>query len=269
MNEYKSTKIFFNLLFCLGSCMLSIIDNINCWEYIISAKYSTTLLRFLIMLSALIHPFSLFLYHCLSLTYVYYLEEEDFKNLILEKEFYEMIYFRTQVRKYNFLIIPFALYLTVLSYTKFFSFYSLKFLIETPSSFEVFFNVITTTLYNPILIQVISQSFPQIILQTTNNLLNMEHNHAFHFKGVVNFSTIISLLYIINLCFLYLRDKKHFIEADREQQNNTLKSSNISTLDNQSIGNINELNAVEYSQINNANRNFNRNSNENNNHFLN
>jgi len=218
------------------------------------------------MLSALIHPFALFLYNCLSLTYVYYLEEEDFKNLIMEKEFFEMIYFRTQVRKYRFMIMPFALYLTVLSYSKFFSFYSLKFLIETPSCYEVFYNVITTTLYNPIFIQVISQSFPQIILQTTNNLLNMEHNHDFHLKGVVNFSTIISLLYIINLCFLYLRDKKQFIQVDKEQSIFT-QNNNISTLDNQSVGDFNNLNAVEYSPINDANRNFNRDTNANN-HFL-
>lgn len=264
--ENTNTKIFANLLFCLCSCLLSLIDNINCWEYIISAKFSSTFIRFLILLSALIHPFSLFLYHCLSLTYVYYLEESDFKNLILEKEFYEMIYFRYQVRNHSFLIIPFALYLTVLSYTKFFSFYSLKFLIEAPSSYEVFFNVITTTLYNPILIQVVSQSFPQIILQTTNNLLNFEHDHAFHFKGVVNFSTIISILFIINLCLLYLRDKKQFIEADREQ-NITLHSNASSTLDEQSIGKINQINDIEYSNINDSNKNYIK-SKENNGHYL-
>lgn len=221
----QAAKICLNIAFCLLSSILSFADNVNCWEYIITSKFHSEFLKYIIFLSAIIHPVSLLLYHCLSLTYLHYLEEEDFKNLIKEKEFHEMIFFRHKVRQSAFLIIPIAVYLTLITYTKFFCFYSLKFLIESPSSYEVFFNVITTTLYNPIIIQVIFQSFPQIILQTTNNLLIMEDNHSFHFRGVVNFSTIISILFILNLSFLYLREKKLINQSDRDNYNNFSNSS--------------------------------------------
>jgi len=196
------------------------------------------------------------------------LEDSDFNRLIQEKEFYEMIYFRTKIRNNNLLIIPFAIYLTVISYTKFFSFYSLKFLIETPTSYEVFFNVVTTTLYNPILIQIITQSFPQIILQIINNLLNMEHKHAFHLKGVINYSTIISILFIFNLFILYFRDKKDFIDADKISENfknkEEFRSGSESTLN---IKSNYELNS-KYSNLNDANREYKKNQNTINNHYL-
>ena len=100
----------------------------------------------------------------------------------------------------------------------------MKFLIEKPSSYEIFFNVITTTLYNPIIIQIISQTFPILILQILNNLINEEHNHSFHLRGVVNFSTIISACFILNVSFLYLRDKRKMVD-DSNSNNNRNKSS--------------------------------------------
>jgi len=271
-SENKNKTILFNLIVCLISTLLSTLDIINSWEYIFSAKFYSSFLHYLILLSILIHPFSLFLYHCISLLYIYYLEDIDFNNLIKEKEFYEMIYFRTQVKNYSFLIIPFALYLTILTYTKFFCFYSLKFLIESPSSYQVFFNVITTTLYNPIFIQIITQTFPQIIMQTANNLLNIQHNHSFHFKGLFNYSTIISILLIINLLLLYFRDKQKFIDADKIEDCQTINNSCSELNTNQSISTINELNKrnfndFEYSYLDKANKTYDKNKNLNN-HYL-
>ena len=189
-------------------------DIINSWEYILYTDKASNFIKLVLPTLAILHPTTLFLYQTVCLFYLNYLDDMDFKNILLEKEFYEMIFFREQVKKHSILIFPIAIWLTIITYTKFFSFYSLKFLIERPSSYEIFFNVVTTTLYNPIIIQIICQTFPQVILQIINNLMNEEHSHSFHLRGVLNFSTVISICFITNVGFLYLRDKQQMSHQD-------------------------------------------------------
>jgi hypothetical protein len=219
-------KIFLNLLLCLSTCLLSITDTINTWEYILFIDKSTNFIKFSLLFFGIIHPITLLFYYIVCLTYLYLLEEEDFRNILLEKEFYEMIFFRQTIRKYSILIIPFSLWLSIITYSKFFSFYSLKFLIERPSSYEIFFNVITTTLYNPIIIQIICQSFPTLIFQIINNIMNEGHSHSFHLRGVLNFPIIISICFILNISFFYLRDKQQLQDKAKESKHFSSEISN-------------------------------------------
>ena len=240
----KNFSIFLHLLFCLSTCILSIMDSSNTWEYIFYADKSTKFLNYILPFFAILHLIALFLYNLICLFYLYYLDDIDFENILLEKEFYEMIYFRKKIKNHSILILPLSIWLTIISYTKFFSFYSMKFLIESPFSFEIFFNVITTTLYNPIIIQIICQTFPMLILQILNNLMNEEHSHSFHLRGVVNFSTIISTCFIINSIFLYLRDKNKIIDKqynDKSKFNNYQNTESLSQLSSTEISCISSV----------------------------
>jgi len=201
-------------------------DSVNSWEYILYAEKSSKFIKFALYISGILHPTALLVYYVVCLTYLYYLEDEDFRNILFDKEFYEMIFFREQVKKHFILIFPFAIWLMLITYTKFFCFYSLKFLIERPSSYEIFFNVITTTLFNPIITQIICQCFPQIILQIINNFINEEHSHSFHLRGLINFPIIISICFILNISFFYLRDKQQLLDKPKEINNFNSEISN-------------------------------------------
>ena len=100
--------------------------------------------------------------------------------------------------------------------------------------------MITTTLYNPIIIQIICQTFPIFILQILNNLMNEEHNHSFHLRGVLNFSTVISGCFILNVVFLYLRDKRKLLDKDASCNNNKEE------------GNFTQLSSTEISENTNS-----------------
>ena len=110
------------------------------------------------------------------------------------------------------------------------------------SMLEIFFNVITTTLYNPIIIQIICQTFPILILQILNNLMNEEHKHSFHLRGVLNFSTVISGCFILNVVFLYLRDKQKLLDKDANCKNS-----------DKGDGSFTQLSSTEISENSNSN----------------
>jgi hypothetical protein len=167
----------------------------------------------------LAHPIVLFFYYLIVLFYMNYLSNHDFNELIQADEYHELIYFRDVVKDGWLWIFPLAIYLTAITYFKFFSLYSLKFLLERPSNFKVFRNVITTTLYHSVIIQSIFQSLPQIIFQALNNLLIMEDRHDFKMRGVFNFSTIFSLLFMSMMIVIYMRDRKDF--SPTEENKNT------------------------------------------------
>ena len=44
--------------------------------------------------------------------------------------------------------------------------------------------------------------------------MNEEHSHSFHLRGVCNFSTMISICFIFNITFLYLRDKQQLLDEE-------------------------------------------------------
>ena len=108
----RNTNVFLNLSFCIITCLLSIMDSINTYEYILYADKSTNFIKLIIPIMFILHPISLFLYYSICLIYLHYLEDIDFKNILLEKEFYEMIYFREKVKTYSILIFPIAIWLT-------------------------------------------------------------------------------------------------------------------------------------------------------------
>jgi len=235
---------FLHVLYFLINSLISIFDSINTWKYIISAKFYSILLEVLIISSAIIYPFSLFIYQGSKLTLIHYLQHEDFKNFIIEKNFNEMIYFRPLIKKYKVLIIPLSLFLSTCSYVQIYSFYSLKYLMETRVNYEIFYNVMTTTLYNPIFIQIITQTLPQLIFRTSNNLLIMNQNENFIFERIINFSSIISIILITNLIFLCFRDKKKYINANKESnicefifydKENSLYDMNLENFKNENI----------------------------------
>lgn len=202
-------KIISNVLLCIICSVIGIIDIINSYEYYHYANFNKELLRAFIMIFILAHPIVLLFYFLVSTLYLMYLSESEFEELTRENEYHEMIYYRELIKSNKLYIPILSVSLTVLSYFKFFSFYSLKFLFEDDHRNEnVFINVISTTLHCNVLIHSIFQSFPQIILQCTNNLMNMEDKHDLNMRGIINFSSIISVLFLCLLPILYYREKK-------------------------------------------------------------
>jgi hypothetical protein len=204
----KSSQIVLNVGICILCCVFGIIDNINAIEFYMNATFYSPSIKLMVLVFLISHPVVLFFYYLISLLYLSYISDHEFNELTSNYEYYEMVYFRNFAQYSTIWVLPLTLYLVVLTYLKFFSFYSLKFLIEEPSNFVIFRNVVTTTLYASMLIQVIFQSFPQLILQSMNNLLIMEDKHDFHMRGVFNFSAFFSICLIMMLFVLYLREKK-------------------------------------------------------------
>lgn len=238
-------KIILNILFCLICCILSLADSMCCWNYITTGKFCFEYLRISIIVSAIMHPLILIIYHTLSLTMINYISNEDFKGLINKNEAYAMIFFKHIIKNRKYLIFPIALFLTIITYTKIFSFYSLKFLVHQHAGYEIFFNVITQTLYIPMFIQIVFQTFPQIILQTTNDILIIESNPIPDDNFMSNFltiSNIISLLYILNFCIFSCRKKLTIYNNHPvvESLNDVSDSNQYSSLNN----NINTISKI-------------------------
>ena len=87
-----------------------------------------------------------------------------------------------------------------------------------PENTNVFKNIISTTLHNALIIHCLFQSLPQIILQSTNNLMIQEDKHDFEMKGVVNFYSITSMIVIGFLIVLYLRERSIINNKEREEE---------------------------------------------------
>jgi hypothetical protein len=222
----NTSAIIYNVLFCVLCCVLGIVDSINAFEYYYEALFHTQFMRVACLVFILMHPIVLFFYYLIILLYLSYLSDHEFSELTSEFEYYEMIFFRDQAKSSLFKIPFLAIYLAILSYFKFFSLYSLKFIIEKPSNYGVFRNVITTSLHHAVMIQSLFQSFPQIILQALNNLLIMEDKHDFNMRGVFNFSTLFSLAFISTLIILYFREKEIRIKYPENANLNSKQSSN-------------------------------------------
>jgi hypothetical protein len=220
MNQ-RTTTILLNIGFCLLCCILGLIDNINSVEYIYNAQFHSIFLKACCFIFIIVHPIILLFYNIITLSYLSYLSEHQFSELTKEEEYHEMIYFREKVKHSFIWILPLSIYLSILTYFKFFSLYSLKFLIEKPGSVEIFRNVITTTLHHAVIIQCVFQSVPQIILQAINNLLIMEDKHDLNFRGVFNFSTLFSLAFISTLVILYYREKKSKDDLNNEEKDSS------------------------------------------------
>ena len=123
-----------------------------------------------------------------------------------------MIYFRDVCRSSMILILPISIYLATLSYCKFFFLYSLKFLIDySHENYTIFKNIITVTLHYAMIIHCLFQAFPQILLQSINNLLIQEDRHDPNIRGIFGFSTLNSLLLISMLAVLYKIERKMII----------------------------------------------------------
>ena len=197
------------ILFCVICSTLSTIDNINAIEYLVNANFHSVFLKVISILFILAHPIVLFFYYVISLLYITWIGDNEFNELTSEYEYYEMIYFRNICRNSLPLIIPVSIYLTLLSYCKFFSLYSVKFLIDySCANYSIFKNIITVTLHYTLIIHCLFQSFPQILVQSINNLLIQEDRHDPYIRGIFGFSTIISLLLISMLGILYKLEKK-------------------------------------------------------------
>lgn len=204
MNESK-LNILVNILFCAICSIFSIIDSLNAIEYYVYAEFHSSFFKISCLIFIIAQPIMLLIYYLISLLYLCYISDFDFEKLTSDYEYYEMIFFRKMVRNSYLWVFPLTLYLSFLGYTKFFALYSLRFLLEAPRSFRVFKNVITTTLYHSVIIQSIFQTVPQIVIQVTNNLLINEDRH--HMRGVLNFSTLFSLIFLSMNLILYLREK--------------------------------------------------------------
>ena len=146
-------QIFIGIAFCILCCVLSLTDTINSFEYLINASFSSTSIRIICLISIIAHPIVVLFYNIIILFYISYLSEYEFKLLTDDFEYYEMIYFREKMQKSSFYVIPLSLYLTILTYFKFFSLYSFKFLLENQKSILIFKNIIQTKSYHSIIIQ--------------------------------------------------------------------------------------------------------------------
>ncbi len=210
-------QVISNISLCIICCVLGIIDIINSYEYYHFAQFEKKYLKSFILVFIIAHPVVLLFYYSICTLYLMYISDADFEELTVEKEYHEMIYYRELIKN-NKIYIPFlTVALTLLSYFKCFSFYSLKFLLENRhDSQTIFVNVISTTLHTSVLIHSLFQSFPQIILQCTNNLLNMEDKHDLNMRGILNFSTIISVLFLSLLPLLYYREQKMITIFNRD-----------------------------------------------------
>lgn len=202
-------QVISNISLCILCCVLGLIDLINSYEYLYYAQFEKKYLKSFVLVFIIAHPFALLFYYSICTLYLMYISDLEFEELTVEKEYYEMIYYRELIKNNKLYIPILTVALTILSYLKCFSFYSLKFLLENkPDSRTIFVNVISTTLHTSVLIHSLFQSFPQIIIQCTNNLLNMEDKHDLNMRGVINFSTIISVLFLSLLPILYYREQK-------------------------------------------------------------
>jgi hypothetical protein len=198
-----SFKVFSHLLFCVICCVFGIIDHLNAYEYYIYAEFHSSFFKIATMIFILIHPIILFIYNLITLFYLSYISDHDFSELTSDNEYYELIFFRDKMKQNLLWALPLSLLLTFISYFKFFSLYSLKFLMAD-GNYEVFKNVITSTLYHAVIIQSIFQSLPQVILQVVNNLLIREDKH--NMRGVFNFSTLFSIGFMSMIIILYCRE---------------------------------------------------------------
>ena len=153
-----------------------------------------------------------------------YIPNTDFAELIGDFEYLEMIFFRNLVTDNKMWILPLSVYLTFITYFKFFSLYSIKFVIELPASPIIYKNVITTTLHSSVIIHCIFQSLPQIILQAANNLAIQEDKHDFEMKGVVNFYSMVNLIMIIFMIILYFRERSIAIKKQELERSDNEKS---------------------------------------------
>lgn len=204
MQKIEKVEIIKNIIFCVIVCVLSIIDHLNAIEYLIYAEFHSFFLKISILIFIIIHPIVLLFYYLITLLYIGYIIDYDFDELTSDFEYYELIYFRNKVKESKCWILPLGIYLTILTYLKIFSLYSIKFIIEF-KNMQIFKNIITTTLYHAVIIQSIFQSLPQIILQVLNNLLLVEDKH--HMRGVFNFSTFFSIAFIAMGIILYCRER--------------------------------------------------------------
>ena len=207
-----------NVLFCILCCVLGIIDHLNAVEYYLNAQFHSNIIKVLCLMLIIVHPVILLFYYIITLLYLSYISDYDFSELISDNDYYELIYFRQKVRRSLLWLLPLTIYLTFLTYLKFFSLYSIKFLVEAPNGYTIFKNVITTSLYHAVIIQSVFQSLPQIVIQVLNNLLIMEDKH--HMRGVFNFSTFFSLGFICMIIFLYIRDQERINEKSNEELKN-------------------------------------------------
>jgi hypothetical protein len=167
MNKLNISLFITLMIFC---SVFSIIDSINAIEYFMNADFYNKVTKSLSFIFLITHPIVLYLYYTVSLFYLSWIDDGQFDELTAENEYYEMIYFRHLVKNHWLLIFPITTYMTILSYCKFFTFYSLKFLIEM-NNYSVFKNVIVVTLNYSLIIHIVFQTFPQILLQSINNLL--------------------------------------------------------------------------------------------------
>jgi hypothetical protein len=214
----QSFKIFSNLLFCVICCVFAIIDHLNAYEYYTYAEFHSSFFKIATMIFIVIHPIILYFYNVITLFYLSYISDHDFSELTSDNEYYELIFFREKMKGSYIWALPLSIILTFLSYFKFFSLYSLKFLM-TEGNYEVFKNVITTTLYHAVIIQSVFQSLPQVILQVVNNLLIREDKH--NMRGVFNFSTLFSIGFMLMIVILYCREEslqnKRLYESEKMQ----------------------------------------------------
>ena len=204
----NNLSIFLNVTFIIVSSVLSITDNLNTIEYYFNADFYSEFLKSCCFVFLIAKPIFLFLYYSISLIYLSNISDQEFSEVTSDFENYEMIYFRNLARKCPIFIIPASIYLAVLSYVKMFSLYSLKFLIEYKNDSTIFKNSLLTILYPAIIIQSLFQSMPQILFQSLNNLLMFEDKH--YMRGVLNFSTGTSILFICLNIILYYKDKNKY-----------------------------------------------------------
>jgi len=197
-----------NVTFIIVCSVLSITDNLNGIEYYINADFYSKLLESCCFAFLIAQPIVLFIYYLISMIYLSNISDQEFSEVTSDFENYEMIYFRNLARKSSIFIIPASIYLSVLSYLKLFSLYSLKFLIEYNNDSTIFQNSLLTILYPSIIIQSLFQSMPQILFQSLNNLLILEDKH--YMRGVLNFSTGTSILFLSLNIILYYKDKNKY-----------------------------------------------------------
>ena len=120
-------QVLSNVFLCLICCVIGIIDIINSFEYYYHALFEKEFLRTFILVFIIAHPLVLLFYFLICTLYLRYLSNGEFEDLTQENEYHEMIYYRDLI-KTNKLYIPLlTLFLTVLSYFKFFSLKELYF----------------------------------------------------------------------------------------------------------------------------------------------
>ncbi len=219
----KKTDIFLHMSLCVFVCIFAIIDIFNSYEYYYNAQFYSTFFKTSLWISIILHPVILFFFHFISLFYMAYIPNTDFAELIGDFEYLEMIFFRNMVTSSIFWVVPLAIYLTFITYFKFFCLYAIKFVIELPNNDMIYKNIITTTLHSPIIIHCIFQSLPQILLQSANNLAMQEDKHDYELKGVVNFYSGISLIMIMFMVILYIRERKLSKNKELEERLNNAK----------------------------------------------